>query len=61
MMTAGKDYGVRVKIAYGMLRVGQIIFPNGMEREYLVKSGRVEAVTAPRDPIAARVTKRSAV
>ncbi len=44
MMTAGRDYGVRVIQAYGMLSVGQVIFPTGCEREMLISQRRVEPV-----------------
>ncbi len=44
MMTAGRDYGVRVIQAYGMLSVGQIIFPTGCEREMLISQRRAEPV-----------------
>lgn len=42
------DYGVRVLVAYQFLRVGQIIFPNGVERQRLVDKGWVERVLPPK-------------
>lgn len=44
MMTASKDYGVRVLMAYENKRVGQVIFPYGVERQLLLQRGIVESV-----------------
>jgi hypothetical protein len=59
MTNAPKDHGVRVLTAYGMLRVGQIIFPNGVERQNLLRSNRVELVKPPEEESRAldRVTR----
>lgn len=42
MMRAGKDYGVEVIRAYQFKRVGQVIYPNGVERDRLVQCGFVK-------------------
>lgn len=47
MMTAAKDYGVKVTVAYADFRVGDVIYPPGMLREMLKRQGFVEDVPAP--------------
>jgi hypothetical protein len=42
-MTAGKDYGVEVVVAYENKRVGDVIFPPGVLRQRLVMSGLVRS------------------
>lgn len=44
MMTAQRDYGVRVVVAYSNMTVGRVIFPFGMERQELVRKGLVVPV-----------------
>lgn len=47
MLTAGKDYGVRVITAYENRRVGQVFFPPALLRDALVRRKFVERVQAP--------------
>lgn len=44
MMT---DYGVRVIRAYAQFSVGRVIYPNGIQREMLLRGGWVEPVASP--------------
>lgn len=47
MMTAGKDYGVEVIVAYANRLVGQVFYPPGLLRDALVRSGRVKRLAPP--------------
>lgn len=47
MMRPRKDYGVRVIAAWDHFRVGQIIFPNALYRDALLRTKRVEIVGPP--------------
>ena len=49
MMSAEKDYGVEVLVAYENKRVGQVIYPNGVERQMLIRCGRVRALSVPKE------------
>lgn len=51
MMTAGKDYGVRVVRAYQQFSVGAVIFPTGVLRQRLIQMGFAVPVEAPVAPI----------
>lgn len=51
MMRAGKDYGVRVITAYENKRVGQVIYPPGLLRDALVRTGRVERIKPPAESL----------
>jgi hypothetical protein len=55
MMTAGKDYGVKVLVAFGFNSVGQVIYPTGVVRQHLVEAGFCEPVAPPPGPIARAV------
>lgn len=50
MLTAGKDYGVEVIMAYEQRRVGQVFFPPALLRDTLVRKGLVKRVVAPATP-----------
>lgn len=50
MMQAGKDYGVEVVVAYENKRVGQVIFPPGMLRDRLIRSGFVRSCSPKEEP-----------
>jgi hypothetical protein len=50
MLTAGKDYGVRVILAYEHRKVGDKFFPPGVLREMLIRRGLVEPVQPPEEP-----------
>lgn len=49
-MGTSTDHGVRVLHAYANMTVGRVIFPNGIERQKLIKAGLVEKVEAPSVP-----------
>lgn len=44
MLTADRDYGVRVIRAYENKRVGQVLYPPGLLRDALVRRGFVERI-----------------
>lgn len=52
MMQAGKDYGVEVITAYENRRVGDVIYPNGVYRQALLRNGFVKLRAAPADAAA---------
>lgn len=59
MMSAAKDYGVEVVVAYETKRVGQVIFPPGVLRQRLIQTGRVRAVVAPKEEVTPAPVKSS--
>ena len=66
MLTADRDYGVRVIRAYEHRRVGQIFFPPGILRQRLIQAGFVEAVapdkkTEPASPPPPSDTRRKKI
>lgn len=49
------DYGVRIVVAYENKRVGQIIFPPGVERQRLIQGGFAKKVEPEHEPVAEKI------